>query len=96
MATIRAVERQIRRVEGFEVRILHGRDRRDVRGDKAGVHGYAYHRQIKGSKNVREWRDGRFAERYPGFEVEVLKADGTVAHGRMLLTKVRDSYLADE
>ena len=33
---------------------------------------------------------------YPGFEVEVLKADGTVAHGRMLLTTVRDSYLDAE
>jgi hypothetical protein len=95
VATIKQVENKIRRVEGFRVTIRHTRDGRDVRGDKTGVRQYNYERALKGAKNVREWRDGRFARTYPGFEVAVHRADGTVANGRTLLTTVRDGYLDD-
>lgn len=93
MATIRSIERQIYRVEGFRVRILHGRDRRDVRGDKEGVPGFTYERAMKNDANVVQWRRQRFAQRYPGYNVEVLRADGTTAHGGTRLGTLRRGYL---
>jgi hypothetical protein len=93
MASVRQVERKIEKIEGFQVQILHDRDRRNVRSDKTGVTQYSYERALKGSKNVREWRESRFAKHYPGFEVQVLDAAGYTAHGRTLLTTVRDTYL---
>lgn len=89
VATIRSVESQIQRLEGFAVRIRHGRDGRDVRSDKAKIPGYDYQRQLDGAKTVRQWRDGRFRRRYPGFEVDVIRADGHVAHGGTLLATLR-------
>jgi hypothetical protein len=91
MATVERVERQIAKVEGFNVRIRHGRDNRDVRGDKTGIPGYDYKRRLGGARNVKDWREGRFARRYPGYAVDVLKEDGTVAHGGTLLDNVRGS-----
>ena len=93
MATIQQVERRILEVEGFAVRIRHGRDGRDVRSDKASINQYPYRRALKHSKNVKAWRDGRFAAAYPGFVVDVLDADGSVKHGRTSLSTVRDGYL---
>ncbi len=92
MATIKQVERRIFQVEGFEVRILHGRDNRDVRSDKKDVKQYDYTRALKNSKSVKDWRDGRFAQSYPGFEVEVLSAAGKGVHGRTKLATVRNGY----
>jgi hypothetical protein len=93
VATVKQVERRIEKIEGFRVQILHGRDRRDVRGDKSGVTQYPYERALKGSTHVKAWRDHRFAKHYPGFEVHVLDASGHVVHGGTLLTTVRDTYL---
>lgn len=96
LATIKQVEKRISDVEGFAVRIRHGRDHRDVRSDKSHVKQYPYRRALKHSRNVKDWREGRFAYTYPGYEVDVVNADGRVAHGRTLLGTVRDSYLAEE
>ena len=93
MATIRSIERQIYRVEGFRVRVLHGRDRRDVRGDKEGVPGFTYERAMKNDATVVQWRRQRFARKYPGFNVEVLRADDLTAHGGMKLGTLRRGYL---
>ena len=68
---------------------MHGRDGRDVRGDKQHTPGYKFQRRMAGSKTVKEWRDGRFRKTYPGYDVEVLTADGRVAHGRTLLDTLR-------
>ena len=96
MATIKQVEQRIFDIEGFDVRILHARDSRDVRSDKSSVKQYGYKRALKHSKSVKAWRDSRFARTYPGFSVEVLDASRRVAHGGTLLGTVRDSYLEDE
>lgn len=93
MATIRSVERQIFKIDGFRVRILHGRDRRDVRGDREGVPGYHFARAMKHDANVAQWKRQRFARSYPGFTVEVLRGDGTAAHGATRLGTVRGDYL---
>ena len=96
MATIKQVEKRISEVEGFDVRIRHGRDKRDVRSDKGNVKQYGFKRALKHSKNVREWCDGRFATTYPGYAVDVLDSSGRKAHGRTLLATVRDSYLEED
>ncbi|MEQ8436529.1 MAG: hypothetical protein RIB65_03495 [Ilumatobacter fluminis] len=96
MATIANVEKRIYEIEGFEVRVRHSHGGRDVRSDKSNVKQYPYKRALKHSKNVKAWREGRFASTYPGYSVEVLDADGQVAHGGTLLGTVRDGYLADE
>ena len=92
---MKQVEKRIYEIEGFKVRILHGRDGRDVRSDKANVKQYSFKRALKHSKNVAAWRDDRFAKLYPGYDVEVLNADGKKAHGRTKLANVRDTYLDD-
>ena len=94
MARIKNVEKRIWDVEGFAVRILWP-DRRDVRGDKTGMPTYPYDRAAKNSMNVTAWREHRFHHAFPGFEVEVLDADGAPVHGNTLLSSVRDSYLED-
>ena len=94
MARIKNVEKRIWDVEGFAVRILWP-DGRDVRGDKAGMPMYLYDRAAKNSMNVHTWKEHRFHQAFPGFDAEVLDADGVAVHGNTLLSSVRDSYLAD-
>lgn len=94
MPTIKSVESRINKIEGFAVRILHPTGE-DMRSDKTGVKQYPFERALRNSANVRAWREGRFLQTYPGFDVEVKEADGTKAHGAKLLSTVRDSYLDD-
>lgn len=44
---------------------------------------------------MAQWRDLRFKQVYPGYEVTVLLADGSEAHGVTRLGTVRDSYLEE-
>jgi hypothetical protein len=88
---LRSVEKQIERIEGFRVAFLH-HDRRDVRGDMHDVASYEFARKLSDDRTVAEWIAIRFRERYRGFEVSVLLADGSRAHGNTLLSTVRASY----
>lgn len=54
MATIKRMEKRVFEVEGFSVRIRHGRDSRDVRSDKAMVKQYGFRRALKHSKRVKD------------------------------------------
>lgn len=96
MATIKNVEGQIRRKEGFNVRIRYGAPGpgkgRDVRGDRQAISGYSYARQRSGDDTVAAWITSRFAPNYGGLVVEVLDAAGKVVHGRTKLRNVRSSY----
>ncbi len=92
MSTVANVERKIRRVEGFRVRILHLRGS-DVRGDRTGLPQYSYHRAADGDFTVEQWKVTRFRLSFPGFEVDVMDRRGNSAQGNMKLTTVRDSYL---
>jgi hypothetical protein len=89
--TLKGIERSIRRVEGFDVTMLHP-DGRDVRGDKQGLPRYDYARAAKDTFTVAQWRRTRFRRSYPGFSVSVLDGEGTRAHGRTLLSTVRATY----
>ena len=78
MATVQHVERRIEKIEGFRVQIPHGRDRRNVRGDKSGVTQYPDERAPTGSDHVTAWRDHRFANRVR------LRPSGIAGHVRRL------------
>jgi hypothetical protein len=91
--TIRRVETQIANQEGFDV-IFKTQDGRDIRGDKDGIPGYygRYELAASHAKTVEAWKGTRFRPHYPGYDVDVLYGDGTVANGNALLRTVRDSY----
>jgi hypothetical protein len=91
MSTVRNVERQIRRTEGFDVHVLHP-DGRDVRGDRDHLPTYPFTKKAAGTATVADWKRSRFTMRYPGFEVEVVDARGTPVHGGTQLRTVRSTY----
>jgi hypothetical protein len=91
VATVEAVERRIKNVEGFRVAVRH-LDGRNVRGDRTHMPTYQFRRAMADAANVKAWREGRFRGRYPGFEVDVLHRDGTRAHGGTLLGTIRAEY----
>jgi hypothetical protein len=92
MSTVANVERKIRRIEGFRVRILHliGTD---VRGDREGLPQYEYHRAADNTITVETWKQTRFRASYPGFEVDVVDRRGNSVQGNTKLETVRASYL---
>lgn len=92
MSTVANVERKIRRVEGFRVRMLHLRGA-DVRGDRTGLPQYSYHRAADGDFTVEQWKSTRFRPSYPGFEVDVVDRRGRSAQGNTKLITLRDTYL---
>jgi len=93
MPLLRTVQRNIHRIEGFQVRFRHRRDDRDVRDDRKGIPQYPYERMARNSWMVAGWKRNRFNRTYPEFQVEVLRADGSVTSGRTRLSTVRDTYL---
>lgn len=92
MATIKRVENQIANVERFGV--VFTQFGRDIRGDREGITGYAgrYEKGAPDGMTVESWKERRFRPHYPGFEAEVLLADGTPARGNTRLRSVRRSY----
>jgi hypothetical protein len=91
MTTVYRVENQIQRCERFRVKILHGRGYRDVRSDRHGMPAYPFQKAAKNGMRVGAWVK-RFSKKYPGLSVEVLKANGRRADGRMNIGTVRDGY----
>ena len=91
MSSIANVERKIRRIEGFRVRILHLTGA-DVRGDREGLPQYAYHRAAENDITVETWKAQRFRSSYPGFEVDVVDGRRNSVQGNSKLGTVRKSY----
>ena len=91
MSTIANVERKIRRVEGFDVRILHLRGA-DVRGDRSGLPQYPFRHAADSGFTVERWKQTRFRASFPGFEVDVLDRRGRSMQGNTKLSTVRASY----
>ena len=91
MSTIANVERKIRRVEGFDVRILH-LGGADVRGDRTGLPQYPLRHAAAEEITVEHWKETRFRPSFPGFEVDVLNGRGRSMQGNTKLSTVRASY----
>ncbi len=91
MSSVANVERKIRRIEGFRVRVLHLTGT-DVRGDREGLPQYHYHRAADNDITVETWKETRFRPSYPGFDVEVIDRRGRPVQGNTKLDTVRTSY----
>jgi hypothetical protein len=91
MSTIANVERKIRRVEGFNVRILHLRGV-DVRGDRTGLPQYPFRHAADSDFTVERWKQTRFRTAFPGFDVDVLDRRRRSMPGNTKLSTVRRSY----
>jgi hypothetical protein len=94
MPNIEKIAREIRDFEGFDVRIQRASTTSDGRTDKLNVPGYKrrYNRIAWNTFTVNDWRRRRFDNDYPGFTVDVLKPDGSVATGKTGLAKLRALY----
>lgn len=93
MPLVKNVEKKIYDVEGFEVTIRHGG--KDVRGDASLPTQYASLRMTRNSASVSDFRT-KFQKQYAGYEVDVLKGDGSKASGQTKLSTVRDTYLGED
>ena len=93
MATLKAVENQIFRLERFRVRFRDRYTLKDVRGNLKGITAYSFKLMAKNRMTVSGWKRTRFHWHYQGFEVDVLDAGGNDCNGNMFLATVRDTYL---
>lgn len=83
------VERKVWEIEGFRIAIMQNGI--NIRGDKRIPKQYEAERMSKNTFTVAEWK-AKFQSQFPGYDVNVYLADGTVARGNMLLSTVRDTY----
>ena len=90
MARCGYIEGRICDIEGFDGTIkFHGQD---VRSDKRIPGSYAYMRAAPDDWTVAKWTEQRFKRSFPGYDIDVLMSDGTVASGNTKLRTVRESY----
>lgn len=92
MPKVSFIEKSIWDNEGFEVKIKQ--NGLDVRSDKVIPASYNFERMTKNSYTVAQWKE-KFQTKFPGYDVDVLMANGTVARGNTKLSTVRDSYLSN-
>ena len=91
MPKIENIEKRIRSIEGFDVRLM--KDGKNVRGDmELATHYENYEHAAKNDSTVKQWKETRFVGKFPGFEVDVLDADGTAVNGNTKLSTVRETY----
>jgi type I restriction enzyme M protein len=89
MRSTSTVAAEISTVEGFEVRFLD-EDGDDV--SRRRITDYPFERAARSNWTVAKWREARAREAYPDFVLEVLRPDGSVAHGKTLLITVRNEW----
>lgn len=85
MASTKNIERDILNLEGFAVRIRNDAKQRNLPD-------YDYGRAARAAFTVADWKRARFELLYPELDVDVLRADGRVASGSVMLAKVRAGY----
>ena len=88
MIRVDTLERRIRQVEGFKVRVLWP-DGTDVRSDYVGGKSYRSIRAARDNWTVARWIRDRFKRSNPQFDVEVIDSNGNPVHGRTFLRTVR-------
>jgi len=93
MATVGFIQRQIKQIEGFDVKFKDRRTLRDVNDKKKGIPSYPYQNALRNSCTVSHWKNLRFKTNYSGFAVDIICADGSAASGMEHLGTVRDTFL---
>lgn len=94
MPKIQTVEKKIFEIELVNVKFI--KDGQDVRGDKIIPTQYNFDRMLKNSASVKDLITKRLQKKFPGYDFEVLKQDGSPASGQTKLSTVRDTYLDEE
>ena len=89
MPLVKSIEQRIQDIEGFRVIIRYAD--RDVRSDAILPKQYASQRMTRNSFTVNDFKR-KFQEQYPGYDIDVLKSDGSKAVGQMKLSTVRETY----
>ncbi|MCM1025327.1 MAG: hypothetical protein NC432_02765 [Roseburia sp.] len=89
MPKVSVIEKRVWDIEGFQIRIMQNGV--DVRGDKILPKQYEAVKRSKDPFTVSEWK-AKFQSQFPGYDVEVLDADGVAVRGNTLLSTVRDTY----
>jgi hypothetical protein len=90
--TLKHLEEQIWKIEGFRVRF--SRNGRNVRSDREDMPSYPYHRAAKRSWTIDRYRRCRLQAAYPGFEFDIVEGSGERAPGNTHLSTLRGSYRA--
>lgn len=94
MTTFATRTREIGDLEGFDIQVLDEK-REPVDLKSNGFAKYGYDRKARSSTTVSDFIKNRLQYTYPGYEFEVLKGDGLVAHGNAKLDSVRKTYEED-
>lgn len=96
VTTIKNVQRQIRRIEGFDVHFVYEgpgpHPGKDVRDDRRGIPSYPYQRAAADKLTVGGWIETRFKTTFPGFDVIVCDRHGNHVNTRTHLATVRAGY----
>ena len=91
MTTLATRTREIGDIEDFDIQVVD-KNGNPVDPKTNGFSKFNYDRKAKGDTTVSDWKDNRFNKTYKGYDVRVLKGDGTVANGNLKLSTVRKSY----
>lgn len=90
MYTFKIIEDAAAAMEHFRIRFT--KDGRDVRSDKVFAFGWPFDRMTTGRLTVHQFIE-KVRDRFFGYDIEVLCADGSIAPGQMHLATVRGTYL---
>ena len=93
MPTVGNVEKRIFSVEGFNVKFE--KDGKAVPGKKKDMPQYDYKSAATKTWTAAEWTKKRFKQKYPGYDVQVLDAEGNKVVGNSTLETVRNTYVKD-
>ena len=87
---VETVEKRIANLEGFDVKFLD--NGKDVHGNKENTPQYPFTYAAKNDMTVAEWKETRFQQTYPGYDVAVLDGNGSKVPGQTRLSTLRESY----
>lgn len=92
MPRVQYVEETISSIEGFDVAFLHANGR-NVHGAMEDMPQYEYQRAAPDSMTLNNWKNTRFKQKYPGYDVAVYDGEGQeVVAGQTQLGTIRNSY----
>lgn len=87
MALLKNVELKINQIEGFKVTFV--KNGRNVHANLEDIPPYPYMIAAQDNWTVQEWKQKRFSQKYPGYDVRVYDKNGILATGQKTLAKVR-------
>ena len=93
MPQVKNVEDKIFEFEGFKAKFEY--NGKDVPGKKKDMPQYDYKSAATKTWTVAEWTKKRFKQKYPGYDVQVLDAEGNKVVGHSTLETVRKTYVKD-